>query len=240
MRHFLGCLVLPPPEDQGSFKGSRISPPFSSGLRPLPWGLRGTMDVPGFLKLEVNGPMVTVALSVVLLALLKWYSTSAFSRLEKLGIRHPKPSPFIGNLTFFHQGFWESQMELRKRYGPLCGYYLGRRMFIVISEPDMIKQVLVENFSNFTNRMASGLEFKSVADSVLFLRDKRWEEVRGVLTSAFSPEKLNEKPVFLHIFNEILITFPSVVFGIWWPYLSLSTAPGHTHIACVRLHKAFD
>ncbi|KAB0375531.1 hypothetical protein FD755_012174, partial [Muntiacus reevesi] len=31
------------------------------------------------------------------------YSTSAFSRLEKLGIRHPKPSPFIGNLAFFRQ-----------------------------------------------------------------------------------------------------------------------------------------
>lgn len=150
------------------------------------------MGVLGFLTLEVNGPMLTVALSVVLLALLTWYSTSAFSRLEKLGIRHPKPSPFIGNLTFFRQGFWESQMELRKLYGPLCGYYLGRRMFIVISEPDMIKQVLVENFSNFTNRMASGLESKPVADSVLFLRDKRWEEVRSVLTPAFSPEKLNE------------------------------------------------
>ncbi|XP_017735852.1 PREDICTED: thromboxane-A synthase [Rhinopithecus bieti] len=150
------------------------------------------MEALGFLKLDVNGPMVTVALSVALLALLKWYSTSAFSRLEKLGLRHPKPSPFIGNLMFFRQGFWESQMELRKLYGPLCGYYLGRRMFIVISEPDMIKQVLVENFSNFTNRMASGLEFKSVADSVLFLRDKRWEEVRGALMSAFSPEKLNE------------------------------------------------
>ncbi|XP_004414215.1 PREDICTED: thromboxane-A synthase isoform X1 [Odobenus rosmarus divergens] len=150
------------------------------------------MEVLGFLKLEVNGPMVTVALSVVLLALLKWYSTSAFSRLEKLGIRHPKPSPFIGNLTFFCQGFWESQMELRKLYGPLCGYYLGRRMFIVISEPDMIEQVLVENFHNFTNRMVSGLESKPVMDSVLFLRDRRWEEVRSVLTSAFSPEKLNE------------------------------------------------
>ncbi|XP_034493849.1 thromboxane-A synthase isoform X2 [Ailuropoda melanoleuca] len=150
------------------------------------------MEVLGFLKLEVNGPMVTVALSVVLLALLKWYSTSAFSRLEKLGIRHPKPSPFIGNLTFFFQGFWEGQMELRKLYGPLCGYYLGRRMFIVISEPDMIEQVLVENFHNFTNRMVSGLESKPVMDSILFLRDRRWEEVRSVLTSAFSPEKLNE------------------------------------------------
>ncbi|XP_057588865.1 thromboxane-A synthase isoform X2 [Hippopotamus amphibius kiboko] len=150
------------------------------------------MEVLEFLRLEANGPMVTVALSVVLLALLKWYSTSAFSRLEKLGIRHPKPSPFIGNLTFFCQGYWESHMELRKQYGPLSGYYLGRRMFIVITEPDMIKQVLVEKFSNFTNRMASGLEPKPVANSVLFLRDKRWEEVRSVLTSAFSPEKLNE------------------------------------------------
>uniref|UniRef100_F6SZ84 Thromboxane-A synthase n=1 Tax=Equus caballus TaxID=9796 RepID=F6SZ84_HORSE len=111
------------------------------------------MEVLSFLQLEVNGLMVTVALSVVLLALLKWYSMSAFSRLEKLGIRHPKPSPFIGNLMFFRQGFWESQMELRKLYGPRCGYYFGRRMVIVISEPDMIKQVLVENFSNFTNRM---------------------------------------------------------------------------------------
>ncbi|KAB0375532.1 hypothetical protein FD755_012175 [Muntiacus reevesi] len=71
-------------------------------------------------------------------------------------------------------------------------YYLGRRMFIVISEPDMIEQVLVEKFSNFTNRMATGLEPKPVADSVLFLRDKRWEEVRSVLTTAFSPEKLSE------------------------------------------------
>ncbi|KAL1777712.1 thromboxane-A synthase isoform X1 [Sigmodon hispidus] len=150
------------------------------------------MEVWGFLKLEVSGTMVTLTLSVALLALLKWYSTSAFSRLEKLGIRHPKPSPFVGNLMFFRQGFWESQLELRERYGTLCGYYLGRRMYIVISEPDMIRQVLVENFGNFSNRMASGLEPKPVADSILMLRDKRWEEVRGALMSVFSPEKLNE------------------------------------------------
>lgn len=36
------------------------------------------------------------------------------------------------------------------------------------------------------------MESKPVMDSILFLRDRRWEEVRSVLTSAFSPEKLNE------------------------------------------------
>ncbi|KAM6202164.1 thromboxane-A synthase [Rhynchocyon petersi] len=150
------------------------------------------METWGFLQWAGSGPMVTVALTVALMAFLTWYSTSAFSQLEKLGIRHPKPSPFIGNLMFFCQGFWEGQLELRRRFGPVSGYYLGRRMFIVISEPAMIRQVLVENFSNFNNRAASGLESKPVAASVLFLRDKRWEEVRGVLTSAFGPETLKE------------------------------------------------
>ncbi|XP_064145728.1 thromboxane-A synthase isoform X5 [Loxodonta africana] len=164
------------------------------------------METSGFLQWAQSSPMVTVALALVLVALLKWYSTSAFSRLEKLGIRHPKPSPFIGNLTFFRQGFWESQLELRRRYGPLCGYYLGRRMFIVISEPDMIRQVLAENFSNFSNRAASGLESKAVADSVLFLRNTRWEEVRGVLTPAFSPEKLNEVTPLINQACDLLLT----------------------------------
>lgn len=164
------------------------------------------MEVSGFLKLEASGTVVTVTLSVVLLALLIWYSTSAFSRLEKLGIRHPKPSPFVGNLMFFRQGFWESQLELRKRFGPLCGYYLGRRMYVVISEPSMIKQVLVENFSNFSNRMASGLEPKPVADSILFLRDRRWKEVKGALISAFHPEKLNEMtPLITQVCEHLLV-----------------------------------
>ncbi|XP_006887285.1 PREDICTED: uncharacterized protein LOC102855481 [Elephantulus edwardii] len=151
-----------------------------------------TMEAWGFLQGVGSTSMVTVTLAVALLAFLTWYSTSAFSRLEKLGIRHPRPSPFIGNLMFFCQGFWEGQLELRRRFGPLCGYYLGRRMFIVISDPAMIQQVLVEDFSNFSNRMVSGLESKPVAESVLFLRDKRWEEVRGVLMPAFSPEMLRE------------------------------------------------
>lgn len=164
------------------------------------------MEVLGLLKFEVSGTVVTVTLSVVLLALLKWYSTSAFSRLRKLGIRHPEPSPFVGNLMFFRQGFWESHLELRERYGPLCGYNLGRRMYIVISDPDMIKEVLVENFSNFSNRMASGLEPKLIADSVLMLRDRRWEEVRGALMSAFSPEKLNEMTPLISQACELLLS----------------------------------
>lgn len=34
-------------------------------------------------------------------------------------------------------------------------YYIGRQVFVVVSTPEMIKQILVTDFSNFTNRTVS-------------------------------------------------------------------------------------
>ncbi|EOA99860.1 Thromboxane-A synthase, partial [Anas platyrhynchos] len=120
------------------------------------------------------------------------YSTSAFSKLSKVGIRHPPPLPFIGNLLFFREGFWENHTKLIKEYGPVCGYYIGRQMFVVVSTPEMIKQILVTDFSNFTNRTKPNLISKPMLDSILCLRDDRWKYVRSVLTPAFSETKLKE------------------------------------------------
>uniref|UniRef100_A0A8C9QVD5 Uncharacterized protein n=1 Tax=Spermophilus dauricus TaxID=99837 RepID=A0A8C9QVD5_SPEDA len=79
------------------------------------------MEILGKLGGEVSSPSPHLVSWCLNLASPSRYSTSAFSRLEELGVPHPRPSPFIGNLTFFRQGFWESQMELRRQYGSLCG-----------------------------------------------------------------------------------------------------------------------
>uniref|UniRef100_A0A8C0J6M3 Thromboxane-A synthase n=1 Tax=Chelonoidis abingdonii TaxID=106734 RepID=A0A8C0J6M3_CHEAB len=129
------------------------------------------------------------------------YSTSSFSRLERVGIRHPAPLPFIGNLLFFRQGVWESQ-------GARWGYYIGRRMYVLVSEPEMIKHILVKDFSNFTNRMTPGLVTKPVIDSILCLRDQRWKEVRSILTPAFSAAKMKEvRCSKCHCFNPKKLMF---------------------------------
>ncbi|XP_065599254.1 thromboxane-A synthase isoform X3 [Cyrtonyx montezumae] len=120
------------------------------------------------------------------------YSTSAFSKLSEVGIRHPPPLPFIGNLLFFREGFWENHTKLITEYGPVCGYYIGRQMFVVISAPEVIKQILVTDFSNFTNRTKPNLISKPMLDSILCLRDERWKYVRSLLTPAFGDAKLKE------------------------------------------------
>ncbi|XP_078529325.1 thromboxane-A synthase [Lissotriton helveticus] len=147
---------------------------------------------PGSPPLEVGGALITVTLLAIALVLLYWYSIAPFSQLERLGIRHPKPTPFLGNLLFFERGFWEGDRALMKAYGPICGYYMGRRMMIVVAEPDAIKQILHDDFHNFQNRMQSSLLPKLMCDSLLFLRDERWKQVRSSLIPAFNSVKLSE------------------------------------------------
>ncbi|MBN3299316.1 thromboxane-A synthase [Amia ocellicauda] len=154
--------------------------------------MEAIVDVLKQFQLQANGTSVSVSLFVVFIALLYWYSVHPYSALARIGIKHPKTAPFFGNLFLFRQGFWDAHRELINKYGRVCGYYLGRRPIIVISEPDMIKQILVKDFNNFPNRMHLGMSTKPVSDSILFLRDERWKRVRSVLTPTFSATKMKE------------------------------------------------
>ncbi|XP_015277571.1 PREDICTED: thromboxane-A synthase-like [Gekko japonicus] len=166
----------------------------------------GLLDVLRFGFVDVSGTAATVTFLLILLILLYWYSTSAFSKLQKVGICHPPPLPFIGNLLFFREGFWENHNKLINEYGPACGYYIGRRAFMVVSDPDMIKYILVEDFGNFTNRMVPAVTSKPLADSILILRDERWKEVRSLLTPAFSAAKMKEMTPLINQACDILLS----------------------------------
>ncbi|XP_054023824.1 thromboxane-A synthase [Dryobates pubescens] len=163
------------------------------------------VDLLAFASVEMNSTTVTLALLVIFMVLLYWYSMSAFSRLSNVGIQHPPPLPFIGNLLFFREGFWENHTKLITEYGPVCGYYIGRQMFVVVSTPEMIKQILVTDFSNFTNRTKPSLISKPMLDSILCLRDDRWKYVRSVLTPAFSDSKLKEMTPLINQACDVLL-----------------------------------
>uniref|UniRef100_A0A8C5WEN0 Thromboxane-A synthase n=1 Tax=Leptobrachium leishanense TaxID=445787 RepID=A0A8C5WEN0_9ANUR len=141
---------------------------------------------------ELEGYMVTLPLVIGFLSLLYWYSCSAFSQLKKIGISHPKPLPFIGNVMMFHKGFLEGARHILQTCGPISGYYMGRRPVVLLSDPEAIKQVLQKDFHNFTNRMKLNLVTKPMSDSLLCLRDEKWKRVRSVLTPSFSAVRMKE------------------------------------------------
>uniref|UniRef100_A0A6Q2X9F9 Thromboxane-A synthase n=1 Tax=Esox lucius TaxID=8010 RepID=A0A6Q2X9F9_ESOLU len=120
------------------------------------------------------------------------YATFPYSVLARCGIRHPKPLPFFGNMFLFREGFFGFHTDLIQTYGRVCGYYIGRRPVVVVADPDMLRQIMVKDFSTFPNRMAIRTATKPVSDCLLMLRNERWKRVRGILTPSFSAAKMKE------------------------------------------------
>lgn len=150
------------------------------------------MDMSEASSIDTGGWPITFGLLSLLLSLLYWYSIYPFSVLSKCGIRHPKPMPFFGNMFMFRQGFFKALTDLINTHGRVCGYYLGRRPVVVIADPDMLKQVLVRDFSNFPNRNSFRFSTKPMSDCLLLLKNDEWKRVRSILTPSFSATKMKE------------------------------------------------
>lgn len=152
-----------------------------------------------------EGDVVLLCLALLCIALLYWYSIFPYSALAKCGIRHPKPLPFYGNMFMFRKGFFNAHTELINTYGKVCGYYLGRRPVIVVADPDMLRQIMVKEFSLFPNRMAFRAATKPMSDCLLLLKDEHWKRVRSILTPSFSSARMKEMVPLIHTATDTLM-----------------------------------
>lgn len=163
------------------------------------------MDVSDAPFIDTTGWPVTLGLFFLFLSLLYWYSICPFFVLSKCGIKHPKPMPFLGNIFMFRQGFFSALTDLVKTHGRVCGYYLGRRPVVVIADPDMLKEVLVRDFSNFPNRNSFRFATKPMSDCLLLLKNEEWKRVRSILTPSFSAAKMKEMVPLINTATDALM-----------------------------------
>uniref|UniRef100_A0A671DZS5 unspecific monooxygenase n=1 Tax=Rhinolophus ferrumequinum TaxID=59479 RepID=A0A671DZS5_RHIFE len=99
-----------------------------------------------------------------LLSLLLYrYGTSTHGLFKKLGIPGPKPVPFFGTVLGYRKGVWDFDKKCFKKYGNMWGFYDGRQPVLAVTDPDMIKTVLVkECYSVFTNRRQTLILMKPI------------------------------------------------------------------------------
>uniref|UniRef100_A0A665W4C6 Thromboxane-A synthase n=1 Tax=Echeneis naucrates TaxID=173247 RepID=A0A665W4C6_ECHNA len=168
------------------------------------------MSLLNIIHIQACGWSVTLGLFSILLGLLYWYSIYPFSVLSQCGIKHPKPIPFFGNIFSFRHGFLNPLSDLIRTHGRVCGYYLGRRPVVVVADPDMLRQVLVKDFSSFPNRMTIRFATKPMTDCLLMLRNERWKRVRSILTPSFSAAKMKEMVPLINAATEALMNNLSV------------------------------
>ncbi|XP_060029338.1 cytochrome P450 3A12-like isoform X3 [Erinaceus europaeus] len=131
----------------------------------------------------------TWPLLVISLVLLYLYGTYSHGRFKKLGIPGPRPLPFFGAVLSYRHGFWDFDMKCFKKYGRMWGFYDGQLPVLAITDPDMIKTVLVkECYSIFTNR-----------------RDEEWKRIRSLLSPTFTSGKLKEMFPIIVQYGDVLV-----------------------------------
>ncbi|GAV06327.1 hypothetical protein RvY_16339-2 [Ramazzottius varieornatus] len=80
---------------------------------------------------------------------------------------------------------------LIKKFGRVCGYY-DTGPILLVSDPEMLKDIMVKDFSVFANRRDFDLNGPIMDLSVSVLRDQHWKHVRNVLVPAFSSGKMRQ------------------------------------------------
>ncbi|XP_061165934.1 cytochrome P450 3A9-like [Saccostrea echinata] len=146
------------------------------------------MDVLGLLSFR-GWILLIIGLSTVLYI----YVKRKFGLWRRLGIPGPDHVPYVGQMIQLNKkGFYALDVELVQKYGRLVGLYFGSQPSIMISDPDLIKTIMVKDFSKAPNRFALVEQRGELRQSLTEVADDHWRFMRNTILPTFSSGKLRK------------------------------------------------
>ena len=136
-----------------------------------------------------------LAVIVGLLAFLYWKGVQRYnSLLGNSPLRGPRPLPWVGNLldVFKYGGIHKMLLNYFYKYGRVYKMCIGRSPVIVVSDPEIVKQILVKEFWKFPNRPPFAKPNPPMDAGLFVARDERWKRIRKTLTPTFTATKLKQ------------------------------------------------
>lgn len=150
-----------------------------------------------------------VAVILGILAFLYWQGVrSYYSILGSSPLPGPRLWPWVGNLPdiFRYGGMHKMLLNYFYKYGRVHTICIGRQPAIVVTDPEMIKQITVKEFWKFPNRPPF-VRPSPPLDSALFIaRDDKWRRVRNTLTPTFTASKLKKIVPIIEEASNTLVT----------------------------------
>ncbi|KAK2586450.1 hypothetical protein KPH14_010725 [Odynerus spinipes] len=135
---------------------------------------------------------------IAVIVALYYYFTSTFDFWKVRGVAGPKPYPFTGNVTRPMLGkifMGDYLQELYNQYKdePFIGIFTRRSPVLIVKDLDFIKDVLIKDFSKFSDRGLSTVDkIEPLSQHLFSLETKRWRPLRIKLSPVFTSGKLKE------------------------------------------------
>lgn len=138
---------------------------------------------------------VSIALLVLLLISYFFKIRNSYNFFKKRGIKTPDYEFFFGNQREIERKkYTEAIREWTQKLGKTYGYYEGHLPVLVTSDLDLIQQIFVKQFANFSARKKMAINKRENANRLsLFQSSKlRWKRLRNIMNPTFSTSKLRE------------------------------------------------
>ncbi|XP_059484972.1 cytochrome P450 9e2-like [Neocloeon triangulifer] len=140
---------------------------------------------------------VVLGLLGTFLGVAYYFLTSDFDHWKKKGVKYAKAVPFFGSLVRSMTLQDHLVNDLDRIYKDFqgenfVGFFQGRTASILVRDPELIKEILVKDFSHFYNH---GFKIHEEADpmqakSLFNLNDHKWKEMRSKLSPTFTSGKI--------------------------------------------------
>ncbi|OXU20062.1 hypothetical protein TSAR_004866 [Trichomalopsis sarcophagae] len=127
-----------------------------------------------------------------------YYFTSTFNYWQSRRIPGPKPAPIYGNLKDIMFGKMSVGDFVKQEYDKfkderMFGVYAIRTPVLIVNDPELIKDILIRNFSSFANRGVRLFEkVEPLSANLVNLEAKRWRPLRAKQITMFTFSKLKE------------------------------------------------
>ncbi|CAH1992838.1 unnamed protein product [Acanthoscelides obtectus] len=124
------------------------------------------------------------------------YYTRNFYVFTKRGVKHIKPTPFLGNFAsvlFFKEHTGEWLMKLHREFDdvPYFGVFIFDVPYLVIKSPEIIKNIMMKDFNHFMDRTSAVSNYDEIQKNAMFFqKGEEWKATRSKLTSVFTSGRL--------------------------------------------------
>lgn len=141
--------------------------------------------------------VTTIAIATVLFLFYYW-STSTFDFWKARNVPGPKPLLWVGNMRDFFlnrvsAGELENEIYKEHRNEPLIGMFVTREPVLMVVDLDLVKDVLVQDFTTFPDRgLAVFDRAEPLTQHLVNLELSKWRPLRHKFSPAFTSGKLKK------------------------------------------------
>ncbi|ODM98728.1 Cytochrome P450 3A24, partial [Orchesella cincta] len=135
--------------------------------------------------------LILVTFIAGLVAFLVIYARWHYGSLEKLGIPVETPHFLLGSNPDGHKIVYaHKDLERFHKYGAVYGVYEGRAPRVYVTDPEMIRRIMVKDFDHFFDRTVPEWGHEIFDNLLDFLPGERWKTVRSGITPMFTSSRI--------------------------------------------------